>query len=196
MAEDSELFNLVWPAGAERRSGEWRKEVGRAVREASEKLGKAPEDLSNDDTFLDAVARATQAALKDHRRERWELLRNGIVSSVSPPSPDGDLSQVFFQLVDDLTLAHVAILKAIDIPYDPSVAQLTTLEFVKRRLEKTAEDEPMLRTFLDQLQARGLLKSTSARTPAAAGPLSQTSFTAMGKRFLAFISPSGGPPAP
>ena len=188
MAEDSELFSLVWPPGAERRSGEWRKEVGKAIRDACEKLNRLPGDFSNDDTFLDAVARATQAALKDHRREKWELLRNGIVGSVSPPAPDGDLQQVFFQLLDELTLSHIAILRAVDGPYDPALAAQSTVEAVKRRLGKTAAEEPMLRAFLDQLQARGLLRSTSTRTPVAAGPLSQTSFTEVGTRFLRFIS--------
>ena len=182
------LFKLVWPPGIERRSAEWREEVGRAIAEVCGKLDKQPEELSKDDRFLDAVSRATAAALKDHRRERWELLRNGLVNSALPPALDEDLQQVFFQLLDELTLAHVAMLKAINSPYDPEVAGISTVECVKRRLGKTAADEPMLRVFLDQLEARRLLQSSSPRTPVGAGPFGQTSFTGMGRRFLAFVS--------
>jgi len=189
MDEDT-MFKLVWPPGIERRSADWREEVGRAIAEVCAKLHKQPEDLSKDDRFLDAISRATAAALKDHRRERWELLRNGLVNSALPPPLDEDLQQVFFQFLDELTLAHIAMLKAIDSPYDPEVAGISTVEFVKRRLGKTAADEPMLRGFLDQLEARRLLRSSSPRTPVGAGPFGQTSFTGMGRQFLAFVSKS------
>jgi hypothetical protein len=187
MDEDT-LFKLVWPPGIERRNAEWREEVGRAIADVCGKLNKQPEELSKDDRFLDAISRATAAALKDHRRERWKLLHNGLVNSALPPPLDEDLQQVFFQFLDELTLAHIAMLKAIDSPYDPEVAGISTVEFVKRRLGKTATDEPMLRGFLDQLEARRLLRSSSPRTPVGAGPFGQTSFTEMGKQFLAFVS--------
>jgi hypothetical protein len=187
MDEDN-LFKLVWPPGIERRSAEWREEAGRAIAEVCGKLNKPPEELSKDDRFLDAVSRATVGALKDHRRERWELLLNGLVNSALPPPLDEDLQQVFFQFLDELTLTHIAMLKAIDRPYDPEAAGISTVECVKRRLGKAATDEPMLRAFLDQLEARRLLQSSSPRTPVGAGPFGQTSFTGMGRRFLAFVS--------
>jgi hypothetical protein len=110
------------------------------------------------------------------------------VSCASPPPLDEDLQQVFFQFLDELTLVHVAVLKAFNGAYDPEVAGLPTVEVVKRRLGKAASDEPMLRAFLDQLEARRLLQSSSPRTPVGAGPFGQMSFTGMGRRFLAFVS--------
>jgi hypothetical protein len=200
----AELYKIVVQSGFERRTGEWREVVALAIMELQERFGRLPEDLEKDERFLDAVARAAVAAMKDHRREKWEWLRNALMNAALPGSVDEDVQQHFFQLIDELGVTPVAILEAISNPQDEAktgepvihsarVYEQPVLEFLKKRLGKTSADEPDLCLFLDQLAARGLLPPNDTGPPWQGILHSFRNLTPMGKRFLAFVK---SPPPP
>jgi hypothetical protein len=199
-----EFWNLVVPSGFNRRTREWQEWVSKTIKELVDRFGKLPEELARDDKFLDAVALAGIAAMKDHRREKWDLLRNALMNAASPSSFDDDVQQLLLRLVDEIGLTHIAILKAILNPqvepktgepkiHSASVYGQPILEFLKERLGKTSADEPDLRLLLDQLATQGLLPENNT-LPTWRGALQlYKDLTPMGKRFLAFVS-SPSPP--
>jgi hypothetical protein len=131
------------------RAVEFQEELAGVVSELVERFDRLPEDLSKDEKFLDAVARASVTAMRDHRPEKREMLRNAL-----------------------LTLC-----------YDQ-----TLLDFLEKRLPRTAADEPDLRIFIDELEARGLLPQ-SRTNPTGASPLAHYAhLTPMCKRLLEFIA--------
>jgi hypothetical protein len=199
-----EFWNLVVPSGFNRRTREFQEEVAKTIKELVNRFGKLPEELEKDDQFLDAVARAGVSAMKDHRREKWDMLRNALINAALPGSFDQDVQQHFFQLIDELGVTPVAILEAITNPQDeaktgvpvvftPRVYEQPILEFLKERLGKTAADEPDLCLFLDQLAARGLLPENDTGPPWQGVLFRFRNLTPMGQRFLAFVK---SPPPP
>jgi hypothetical protein len=190
----AEIYRQAIGSGFDRRGREFMEELAGVVSELVEHFDRLPEELSKDDKFLDAVARASVTAMRDHRPQKREMLRNALLNAAQPSSFDEDIQQILFRFIDELTLTHVEILKAIASPQeDPKVHSariyydLTLLDFLKKRLPKTAADEPDLRIFIDELEARGLLPP-SRTNPTGASPLAAYAhLTPMCKRLLEFI---------
>lgn len=195
-----EFWNLVVPSGFNRRTREFQEEVAKTIKELVDRFGKLPEELEKDDRFLDAVARASVAAMKDHRREKWELLHNALMNAALPGAFDEDVQGHFFQLVDELGVTHVAILKTISKPQAMPTGyrgpqdlpdggrESPIFSFLRERLGKTKADEQNLRLFVDELVVRGLLPKTWLLPW-----LGLENLTPTGRRFLAFVS---SPPPP
>ena len=61
--------------------------------------------------FVSATLKATQAALKTHRWEKLEALRNAVVNVAAGTAPDEDKQAIFLNLVDQFTPLHLQFLR-------------------------------------------------------------------------------------
>jgi hypothetical protein len=59
---------------------------------------------------------ATSIALRNHQEEKLEALKNVVVNSVLPSSVDDDLKLMFIDLVDELKVLHLRLLRML---YEP-----------------------------------------------------------------------------
>jgi hypothetical protein len=63
------------------------------------------------------VLQATSIALRNHQKEKLEALRNAVVNSVLPSSADDDIKLMFLDLVDELKVSHLRLLRLL---YEPN----------------------------------------------------------------------------
>jgi hypothetical protein len=70
----------------------------------------------NNESFLTVVLQATSIALRNHQKEKLEALRNAIINSVLPSSANDDIKLIFIDLVDQLKVPHLRLLRML---YEP-----------------------------------------------------------------------------
>jgi len=190
------ILNAALGQPTRKRWEAWAVRIGETVQQLVEERGITPETLADSPAFQNAARRATEAAMKDAHRNKWEMLRSALMNAAPPSSFDEDVQQFLFQLIDELGLTHVAILRAILSPqaewnasgHQPKEYGIPILDFLKDRLGKGSQDEPDIHLLLDQLAARGLIPANNTLPPWQGSLILFKDLTPMGKRFLAFVS--------
>ena len=81
-----------------------------AVNELLEREVVTVEKLVNNEAFTTAVLHATQVAVRTSKREKHEMLRNALLNSALPLSPEEDFQVAFIHLIDVLTTMHIRVL--------------------------------------------------------------------------------------
>jgi hypothetical protein len=92
------------------------KEVGEALKNLEEKKGVVLEALQNKDSFIDVSIEATQIAIKTSLKEKKEALKNAILNSALPDSPEQSLQKMFLSFIDTLTVWHLKLLELFNDP--------------------------------------------------------------------------------
>ena len=190
-----ELLQILLTPPLEKRRDEWMKEVASALRDLEENQGIKLEDLQSNDSFIDTVLHASQIALRNNQREKREALRNGVINSALPSSPDQSLLQMFLGLIDTFTVWHIRMLKLFDDPKrwsdnhdhildNPDMGGLDLL------LEKAFPELIGKKDFYDQvwkdLFSRGLVNTDSLHSIIWRGALDKRT-TEIGVQFIKFI---------
>ena len=192
--ELGESFRQAVQAALTGRLEEWYRVVAETVEELGSRFDLAPETLAGAPRFLDAVQRATDAAMRDSRTEKREMLRNAVLNAAMPGAPDEDLQQVFFRFADELGPTHVSMLRLIRDPQespaepDASLYRMRLIDVLVKRLGSKAGDPATFHLFLEDLKARGLLESAVRAGSLDSVLLGNVSLTSMGRRFLDFLS--------
>lgn len=107
-----EIFNAIITPPIERRRREWMASVGQAIDELSQKAGTIDvKRLSEDDEFVTLLASATQLAIRTHRQEKLDALRNAVLNFASGNRPGEDLQATFLALVERFTPLHLRLLR-------------------------------------------------------------------------------------
>ena len=106
----AELFNTIIIPPLEKRRDAWRQSVGERLQQLDAREQISLEDLQSNEAFITATARASQAAMRAHSKEKLDALRNAVVNSARHHAPSGTLQQLFIQWVDDLTVDHLRFL--------------------------------------------------------------------------------------
>ena len=108
----SELFALVLaPPLAERRDI-WLQQLAEDFDALQRKInGFTVESLAANPEFVSATLKASQAALKTHRREKLDALRNAVVNVAAGKAPNEDKQAIFLNLVDQFTPLHLRFLQ-------------------------------------------------------------------------------------
>jgi hypothetical protein len=113
----SEIFNLVIAPPLTKRRDEWMESIAEGLKELEEKVdGFKIEDLSNNASFITTVMHATQAAVRNHQKEKLDALRNAALNAALPNAPEEDLQMMFLNYIDTLTTLHIRILIFFDDP--------------------------------------------------------------------------------
>jgi hypothetical protein len=110
------LFNEVMSRKLSDRRMRWLNELAEMVFDHADRIGSL-EALVADDTFVDAVVRATEIAGSTSNAQKLAMLRIAVIHSVSPGAPGGDRQQLFFDLIMRFTVTQVRLLK---LASDPS----------------------------------------------------------------------------
>lgn len=111
------LFENIFTTPLNKRKQEWFEEMADVITEIQEKLdGVTPEKLSQNEMFVTASLQASQIAIRNHKKEKLEALRNALFNCVSPKAPNEDKQLIFFKLIDDLTPWHLRLLGLLNDP--------------------------------------------------------------------------------
>jgi hypothetical protein len=157
------------------------------------------DELAASDVFTDAVVNATRAAQATHQQEKLDALRNGVLNSLGPDAPTVDEQARFFRLVEQMTPSHLRLLAFL---HDQGAA------FDRAGIARPDPMPPLLwmaieaglpefnanRTWYDLLlfdtSIAGLTIRDDAGTQLTTSEVFVSYTTDLGKRFLAFISPT------
>lgn len=183
-----ELFQfLVQPPLEKRREG-WMKEVGERLLELESK-GLDLAALQEQPEFISAVMHACQAALRTHKREKLDALRNAVVNVARGQAPDETVQHLLLTFVDELSEMHLRILKVFSAPVMPPGLSMGGLDSV---LEHNIPDLRGRRTLYDQLwrdlYSRGLISTENIHVTMSGNGLTQRRTTELGEDLLGLIA--------
>lgn len=197
-APAAEIFALVVTPPLERRRDKWIESIGEGLKELAQKVeGFKIEDLAENEAFITTVTHASQAAVRNHQKEKLEALRNAVLNAALPNPLEQDQQLVFLAYVDTLTTWHLTILKFLDDPKKWGIKHgITYPDWSMGSVSAALEHAfPELRgkqetydVFNRDLHSRGLTSTDNLHITISGVGILASRTTAMGKQFLTFVS--------
>lgn len=196
------LFENIFATPLNKRKQEWFEELAEVVTEIQDKLdGITPEKLSQNEMFITAALQASQIAIRNHKKEKIEALRNALFNSVKPTAPSEDKQLIFLRLIDEFTPWHLRLLALLNdpkkwmekndvkIPNWGSGGVSTVIEYC---LPELRANKDFYEQLVRDLQVGGLLvQGNYVHTTMTSSGMLGSRTSGMGKEFMAFISKSG-----
>ena len=192
----SELFSLVITPSLEKRRDEWIESIAKGLKELEEQVeGFKIENLKNNDAFVSVVMQASQAAIRTHQKEKLEALRNAVLNSALPDSPEENIKLIFISLVNSSTPLHLSVLNntyelSLRPREEPGIPEAYTQ--IKRETIFPFEQEATLfDKIVADLSSFGLITSAALRRhdkDFTFVGLHINPLTELGKKFLDFIT--------
>lgn len=103
-------YNLLWKPSAEGRYERWVEDVIGSINLLTERIDNIEERLVSEE-FQSLLITANQLVLKHHQVEKIKFFSNAVVNSLTTPSLSYDKKITFINLLDELTVSHIKILK-------------------------------------------------------------------------------------
>jgi len=184
----AELFQHLVQPPLERRRVEWMEYVGDKLVELDQR-GVDIEKLSKNDEFVSAVLHASQLAVRTHRQEKREALRNAIFNIASGRVPEESVQQMFLEYIDSLTELHVQLLKMFQKPPASANVMMGALSSViETAMPNLRGKGAVYNQAWGDLVARGLADNVGLQVMMTGQGLGSKRTTALGDAFLDFIS--------
>jgi hypothetical protein len=113
----AEIFSSIIVPPLGRRRDAWVESIANGLKELEEKVADFKiEKLGDNEIFITTVMHATQAAIRNHQKEKLDSLRNAVINSALGIKIDQDTQQMFLEYVDSLTPSHLKVLNFLDDP--------------------------------------------------------------------------------
>ena len=184
-----ELFQNVIQPPLEKRRNEWMRQVGEKLQDI-EKKGQKLEDLQNNEVFISAVMHASQLALRTHKKEKLDALRNAVINIAKGQTPEEAIQHIYLDFVDSLTELHLRILKVIQAPSPPN-REIGSLRWViEYNIPKLRDKREFLDLLWKDLISRDLVGGDSLDAVPIGNRWREKYTTKFGDEFLNFISES------
>jgi hypothetical protein len=169
-----ELFQQLVQPPLEGRRIEWMKAVGQKLEELDGR-GIRIEDLGQNEEFVSAVMHASQIALRTHRAEKIDALKNAIFNVAAGQSPGEALEHMFLEWIDSLSVLHLQLLKHFQ---QPTVPPGLSMGGISNVIEYNFPELQGQRYIYDQvwkdLFTRGLVTTNNLHTTMGSTPISRT----------------------
>lgn len=115
----AEIFSAIVVPPLSNRRDEWIDSIVKGLNLLEKKIKDYNiETLSQNDMFITTVMHASQVAIRNHQKEKLEVLRKAILNAASPNAPEEDIQLMFLNFVDTFTPWHLRILKFFDNPQE------------------------------------------------------------------------------
>ena len=179
----------------ELRRSNWFNSLGEGLRELQDRLdGFDPDALSENEEFVSTVFEATQMAMKTHREEKREALKNAVLNTALGVSIDDVVRGSFLGYIDRFSGLHLRILHVEGNPTSDEYRlaagnmYMGSRHIIIRKMipEKIASDGS-LKSVYDDLNREGLTQGNEHSGLSSDGLFSKNT-TPIGDAFLAFIS--------
>jgi len=141
-----------------------------------------------------------QIALRSHKEEKLNALRNAVINTAKPMFPEDDIYLMFINWIDAFTPWHLRILNYLNEIKLKEISMETTKDVIIPIVDKVMSNFPELvdqpaftNRIIKELYDRGLiLMDVDPHTPIRGEgnryDLYESYTTAMGKKFLIFIN--------
>lgn len=195
----AEIFSAIVLPPLSRRRDEWIESIARGLKALGERVDDFKiEALSDNQMFVTTVMYASQAAIRNHQKQKLEALRNAVLNAALPNAPEEDIQLMFLNFVDMFTSWHLRILEFFDDPVEWGRRNGITYPswsggWPATVLEHAFPDLTGRRDFYDvivkDLFVRGLMNTETLRVSFATSEgLFASRTTAMGKQLIDFIT--------
>ncbi|MCK5450805.1 MAG: hypothetical protein KAI70_03465 [Candidatus Omnitrophica bacterium] len=115
----AELFGAIITPSLAKRREEWIKAIASGLKELEQKEeGFKVENLLGDESFVTILLQASQAALRDHKKEKIQCLRNATLNSALPGAPEDFWKGKYINFIETLSPWHIRMLVFLDHPYE------------------------------------------------------------------------------
>ncbi|MCY4525864.1 MAG: hypothetical protein OXB89_04580 [Anaerolineaceae bacterium] len=199
----SPIAEMMIRSPMDKRVDKWRIEMTKVVQYLNERLNEVElESLTHSEEFATTFLHVTRAAVSSHRKEKHEMLRNALLNSALPDAPEDDERTLFLNFVEEFSVAHVQVLKALRQTVAPSDELPISLESRNWRLNdalgpffdfvgQAIPDRNLnFQTFLSilpDIHNKGLISNIHPEPHSASELYEQPKLTPFGRRFLAFL---------
>jgi hypothetical protein len=192
-----ELFNTIIAPPIVRRRNEWMEEIAEALQKLAGEKKITLDTLKDDPAFIDSVLQATQAAIRSHQQTKLDALRNAVLNSALPGSPDSSTQLMFISFIDRFTEWHIQILSLFSDPLRwatkhgvafPEVMAGGLSHILLHAFPELNGREPFYRQIWTDLNGSGLLNTPSLGGTMTWNGLVAKRTTEFGDQFLRFIS--------
>ncbi len=188
-----ELFNRVLAPPLQRRRDAWLNGLAERVAELEQEGRLKAENLQSNEAFVSSVMQASQAAIRNHQKEKIDALRNVVLNTalgaLGEPRQDSK-REMFLGFVDLFSAIHLRILKALsesDINGRSASGIKTDIPGIAERAVQLLPDlrdaRALAQVAVEDLCRRGLLFWDQIYIPSGATQVSE-----LGREFLRFIS--------
>lgn len=194
----AELFATVITPSLEKRRIEWLNSLAVELEKLKQEIeGFSYESLVNNEVFVSNIMQASQAALRSHQEEKLISLRNAVINSLKPNSPDEDQQSIFINYIDTLTPWHLRVLKffenprvwgegvGIEYPNWSSGGPSAVLEHTFPELSGRRE---LYDQIVKDLHSRGLMNTENLHMTMTESGMFASRTTELGKKFIKFIT--------
>lgn len=91
--------------------------MAEAFTELQERVAElTPEALAANEAFVTVTMHASQIAIRNHRKEKIDALRNAVFNAALLNPQHDDEQMIFIRLIDQLTPLHLAVLSLLRDP--------------------------------------------------------------------------------
>lgn len=192
-------FENVFSAPIERRKAAWLEQLAGIVEEIQQRVADlTPEKLASNETFVTIAMQASQIAIRNHQQEKLDALRNAVLNSALPNSPQEDEQMIFLRLIDQLTPWHLRVLVLLNDPQrwmehngvqNPGWSMGGPSTVLEHCLPDLRGQRETYDQIVRDLQAEGLLdQGQFMHVTMTGGSMVTSRTTERAKRFILFIS--------
>jgi hypothetical protein len=115
----AELYSLVISPPLEKRKVKWMEEVAEGLNKLEQTVqGFSVEKLKDNERFISTVMNTSQAAIREHQREKLDALRNAVLNVARGSDLSEDEEAIFLFLINQFTPWHLRILRFFQNPLD------------------------------------------------------------------------------
>lgn len=183
-----ELFQFIVQPPLEKRREQWMREVGKRLQDI-ERNGFDITTLQDNAQFISAVMQASQAALRTHKGEKLDALRNAIVNVALGRSPDETVQHMLLSFVDELSEMHLQVLKVFHEPEPPPGLSMGGLSNVlEHNIPRLRGQRDLYDQLWRDLYLRGLVNTENLHVTISGSGLAQSRTTNLGGALLALIA--------
>lgn len=113
----AELFAAVIVPPLSKRRDQWLQSLAEGLEELKGRVdGFTVESLAGNDIFITSFLQASQAAIRNHQKEKLDALRNALLNVAAGNAPDEDPQLMFLAFIDALTPWHLKVLQFFQTP--------------------------------------------------------------------------------
>jgi hypothetical protein len=108
----TEFFELFFAPSIEKRREVWFENLAHGLIELQQKIEEFEiEQLQQNETFITTFMGAYGHAIRTHREEKRQALRNAVLNATLPDAPDDTKQKMFIEWIGELTPYHLKILQ-------------------------------------------------------------------------------------
>lgn len=193
----SAVVSMFFQPAHEKRMEAWNVSVCDALLTLIERFNRLPDDLRNDQAFVDTVAHATQVAARNAHQGKREALRNAILNAGLPTAPNESRRILFLHYIDIMTPWHMRLLALFDSPPGwfamqgrpvPDFGFGSLWRILQTAFEDAAKEADLVRLIWRDLHQCGLVNIDSLMTNMSGSGLLERRTSTVGRDFVAYIT--------